>query len=34
MNALAAPPVSIEALEGASVDPETFNHESHVGCLS
>jgi len=30
MNALAAPPVSIEALEGASVDPETFNHESHV----
>ena len=30
MNAFAAPPVSIETLEGASVDPETFNHESHV----
>jgi hypothetical protein len=30
MNASTAPPVSIEALEDASVDPETFNHESHV----
>lgn len=30
MNAVATPTVSIEALESASVDAESFNHESHV----
>ena len=30
MNAVATPAVSIEALESASIDAESFNHESHV----
>ena len=30
MNAVATPTVSIEALESASVDAESFNHGSHV----
>ena len=30
MSAVATPAVSIEALESANIDPESFNHESHV----
>ena len=30
MNAVATPAVSIEALESANIDAESFNHESHV----
>ena len=30
MKAVATPAVSIEALESASIDAESFNHESHV----
>ncbi len=30
MNAVATPNVSIELLESASIDAESFNHESHV----
>ncbi len=30
MSAVAVPTVSIEALESANIDAESFNHESHV----
>jgi hypothetical protein len=30
MSAVAPPGVSIEALESANIDADTFNHESHV----
>ncbi len=30
MSAVTAPGVSIEALESANIDAESFNHESHV----